>query len=272
MNFENLKEKLDKRYFKISEYFNDSFDIFKHLFKKEKKFIAFFLVSYLVLQIILTYINSTKLNISDFTLIFLLLLQIIINSAGIQKVGGLIEISNKKISIFKTIKKSFIVYFYIMGIRVVLAFVNNSMIGILLILFLFFNSLFFVHLVYLRDLDFIQTVKYNFYLCKGNRIRLLVPVIILILFFYFIFLPIKFIFGIVPNTSILSLGFIFKLILTIFSSLFNLILLTMATLIFLNVLYMDLKNLKKEDSVSKKNLENKNDNENNNDDNYKLSE
>ena len=146
------------------------------------------------------------------------------------------------------------------------------MIGILLILFLFFNSLFFVHLVYLRDLDFIQTVKYNFYLCKGNRIRLLVPVIILILFFYFIFLPIKFIFGIVPNTSILSLGFIFKLILTIFSSLFNLILLTMATLIFLNVLYMDLKNLKKEDSVSKKNLENKTDNENNNDDNYKLSE
>ena len=271
MNFENLKEKLDKRYFKISEYFNDSFDIFKHLFKKEKKFIAFFLVSYLVLQIILTYINSTKLNISDFTLIFLLLLQIIINS-GIQKVGGLIEISNKKISIFNTIKKSFIVYFYIMGIRVVLAFVNNSMIGILLILFLFFNSLFFVHLVYLRDLDFIQTVKYNFYLCKGNRIRLLVPVIILILFFYFIFLPIKFIFGIVPNTSILSLGFIFKLILTIFSSLFNLILLTMATLIFLNVLYMDLKNLKKEDSISKKNLKNENDNDNNNDDNYKLSE
>ena len=46
----------------------------------------------------------------------------------------------------------------------------------------------------------------------------------------------------------------------------------MATLIFLNVLYMDLKNLKKEDSVSKKNLENKTDNENNNDDNYKLSE
>ena len=38
MNFENLKEKLDKRYFKISEYFNDSFDIFKHLFKKEKIF------------------------------------------------------------------------------------------------------------------------------------------------------------------------------------------------------------------------------------------
>ena len=35
---------------------------------------------------------------------------------------------------------------------------------------------------------------------------------------------------------------------------------------------MDLKNLKKEDSVSKKNLENKTDNENNNDDNYKLSE
>ena len=129
------------------------------------------------------------------------------------------------------------------------------MIDILIILFLFFNFLFFVHLLYLRDLDFVQTIKYSFYLCKGNRIRLLVPIIILILFFYFIFLPIKFTFGIIPNTSIL--GFIFKIFLTIFSSSFNLLLLTMATLIFLNVLYMDLKNIKKENSVSE--IKNKND-------------
>ena len=129
-----------------------------------------------------------------------------------------------------------------MVISVILAFVNIPMIDILIILFLFFNFLFFVHLLYLRDLDFVQTIKYSFYLCKGNRIRLLVPIIILILFFYFIFLPIKFIFGIIPNTSIL--GFIFKIFLTIFSSSFNLLLLTMATLIFLNVEYMDLKELK----------------------------
>ena len=142
-----------------------------------------------------------------------------------------------------------------MVISVILAYVNIPMIDILIILFLFFNFLFFVHLLYLRDLDFVQTIKYSFYLCKGNRIRLLVPIIILILFFYFIFLPIKFIFGIIPNTSIL--GFIFKIFLTIFSSSFNLLLLTMATLIFLNVLYMDLKNIKKENSVSE--IKNKND-------------
>lgn len=251
MDFENLKNKLDKGYFKLSDYFNDSFDIFKHLLKKEKKFIAFFFVSYLVLQIILLCIENMKLEINDFTLIFLLFLRIIINSAGIQKVGNLIEINNQKILFFRTIKKSFL----ILVISVILAFVNIPMINILIILFLFFNFLFFVHLLYLRDLDFVQTIKYSFYLCKGNRIRLLVPIIILILFFYFIFLPIKFIFGIIPNTSIL--GFIFKIFLTIFSSSFNLLLLTMATLIFLNVLYMDLKNIKKENSVSE--IKNKND-------------
>lgn len=251
MDFENLKNKLDKGYFKLSDYFNDSFDIFKHLLKKEKKFIAFFFVSYLVLQIILLCIENMKLEINDFTLIFLLFLRIIINSAGIQKVGNLIEINNQKILFFRTIKKSFL----ILVISIILAFVNIPMIDILIILFLFFNFLFFVHLLYLRDLDFVQTIKYSFYLCKGNRIRLLVPIIILILFFYFIFLPIKFIFGIIPNTSIL--GFIFKIFLTIFSSSFNLLLLTMATLIFLNVLYMDLKNIKKENSVSE--IKNKND-------------
>lgn len=235
MDFENLKNKLDKGYFKL----------------KEKKFIAFFFVSYLVLQIILLCIENMKLEINDFTLIFLLFLQIIINSAGIQKVGNLIEINNQKILFFRTIKKSFL----ILVISVILAFVNIPIIDILIILFLFFNFLFFVHLLYLRDLDFVQTIKYSFYLCKGNRIRLLVPIIILILFFYFIFLPIKFIFGIIPNTSIL--GFIFKIFLTIFSSSFNLLLLTMATLIFLNVLYMDLKNIKKENSVSE--IKNKND-------------
>ena len=255
MDFENLKNKLDKGYFKLSDYFNDSFDIFKHLLKKEKKFIAFFFVSYLVLQIILLCIENMKLEINDFTLIFLLFLQIIINSAGIQKVGNLIEINNQKILFFRTIKKSFLIFFYIMVISVILAYVNIPMIDILIILFLFFNFLFFVLLLYLRDLDFVQTIKYSFYLCKGNRIRLLVPIIILILFFYFIFLPIKFIFGIIPNTSIL--GFIFKIFLTIFSSSFNLLLLTMATLIFLNVLYMDLKNIKKENSVSE--IKNKND-------------
>ena len=243
MDFENLKNKLDKGYFKLSDYFNDSFDIFKHLLKKEKKFIAFFFVSYLVLQIILLCIENMKLEINDFTLIFLLFLRIIINSAGIQKVGNLIEINNQKILFFRTIKKSFL----ILVISVILAFVNIPMINILIILFLFFNFLFFVHLLYLRDLDFVQTIKYSFYLCKGNRIRLLVPIIILILFFYFIFLPIKFIFGIIPNTSIL--GFIFKIFLTIFSSSFNLLLLTMATLIFLNVEYMDLEKMDYDEAV-----------------------
>ena len=43
MDFENLKNKLDKGYFKLSDYFNDSFDIFKHLLKKEKILLHSFL-------------------------------------------------------------------------------------------------------------------------------------------------------------------------------------------------------------------------------------
>ncbi|AMD94170.1 hypothetical protein [Leptotrichia sp. oral taxon 847] len=252
MNFENLKNKLDKGYLKISEYFNDSFDIFKYFLKEEKKFVLFFFVSYLILQFILPCMKYMQLEINDFIIMFIFLLQIFINSIGIQKIGNLIEANGKKISFFKTLKRFLFFFIWLIGITFLLDFIiiltKIQLLGIVLALFFIFNSLFFIHLVFLRDLNFIQTLKYNFHLCKGNRLRILLPSIIFLVFFSFILLPISFIYGLTANIQ--TLGLIFRIILTFFSSIFNLILIDLTTLIFLNVLYMDLKNIEEEKSIS----------------------
>lgn len=110
-------------------------------------------------------------------------------------------------------------------------------------LVLFFNVLYFQQVYYLRDVNLAEAFKYNLYLSKGKRLRILLPVITIALIAFFINYALGHFVGIVIE-NLQMLGIVTSVtggIVKTFSTLYTII---SENLVYFNVEYMDLKKLK----------------------------
>ena len=113
-------------------------------------------------------------------------------------------------------------------------------------LVLFLNILYLQQIYYLRDVNLVEAFRYNLYLSKGKRLRILLPIIMIALITFFINYALNYFTGItigkLQNLQILGIvtsvtGGIVKT----FSTLYTII---AENLVYFNVEYMDLKKLK----------------------------
>ena len=125
---------------------------------------------------------------------------------------------------------------------------NSSALFIVSVIYftLFFNVLYLQQIYYLRDVNLVEAFRYNLYLSKGKRLRILLPIIMIALITFFINYALNYFTGItigkLQNLQILGIvtsvtGGIVKT----FSTLYTII---AENLVYFNVEYMDLKKLK----------------------------
>jgi len=122
---------------------------------------------------------------------------------------------------------------------------RSSVLFIIFVIYLvlFFNVLYFQQVYYLRDVNLAEAFKYNLYLSKGKRLRILLPVITIALIAFFINYALDHFVGIVIE-NLQMLGIVTSVtggIVKTFSTLYTII---SENLVYFNVEYMDLKKLK----------------------------
>ena len=111
---------------------------------------------------------------------------------------------------------------------------------------LFFNVLYLQQIYYLRDVNLAEAFKYNLYLSKGKRLRILLPIIMIALITFFINYALNYFTGITIGKlqNLQMLGIVTSItggIVKTFSVLYTII---AENLVYFNVEYMDLKKLK----------------------------
>lgn len=111
---------------------------------------------------------------------------------------------------------------------------------------LFFNVLYLQQIYYLRDVNLVEAFRYNLYLSKGKRLRILLPIIMIALITFFINYALNYFTGItigkLQNLQILGIvASVTGGIVKTFSTLYTII---AENLVYFNVEYMDLKKLK----------------------------
>ena len=196
---------------------------------------------------------------------------LLISGVILEKTGAIIEESEKK-SLGETILKFFkifctafallivimiliviiwiiifIVYFIISGTAdITLSNMKNiSTINFLIYVMLFvtgvifiLKTLYFVQIYFLRRVSMYEALIYNFHLCKKNKMRIILPVILLVILNILLSLP----FNILNFATLFSkYRFLIIGISAILSSLLNIFYLILISVIYLNVEYMDLK-------------------------------
>ena len=291
LNFEDLRNRLEKTYLSTEDYFNYAFEIFKEFLSKRKVFVLFFLLSNLIIAVISNIyvgrefnkfvqifnetkdidiaINSLSPNLKTISFLITLaaafIIVVVIKKVGliIENTDGIMknEISKKEKIDTKIVAKflifnilNFIIYM-ILAVPFILILIFTGgipalsviwlFLGVAFFIWYFFNTLYLEKLYFLRNLKFIDTFKYNFHLCKGNRLKYIIPMIILIIFKWLISLPFGIISIFLPDSF--SINVLILTISSIFSNLLNFFQMIILVLITLNVIYMDLKNLKTED-------------------------
>lgn len=111
---------------------------------------------------------------------------------------------------------------------------------------LFFNVLYLQQIYYLRDVNLVEAFRYNLYLSKGKRLRILLPIIMIALITFFINYALNYFTGItigkLQNLQMLGIATsVTGGIVKTFSVLYTII---AENLVYFNVEYMDLKGLK----------------------------
>ena len=110
-------------------------------------------------------------------------------------------------------------------------------------LVLFLNILYLQQIYYLRNVNLVEAFKYNLYLSKGKRLRILLPIIMITLIAFFINYALNHFAGMAIG-NLQMLGIVTSVtsgIVKTFSTLYTII---TENLIYFNVEYMDLKELK----------------------------
>ncbi len=122
---------------------------------------------------------------------------------------------------------------------------------VIIIFLIAINLLYFVQIFYARDMKIVDAIKYNLKLSKNNRLRILIPQLILVLINYIFIIPFfikMFIF--LPLYAV----FFISLICGMISVIFNLLIIIISIVIFLNVEYDYLKKQIKEMEKIKENI------------------
>ena len=264
MNFENLQKDLFERKLNLGEYFAKTFELLKVFLKENKLWFillalgnAWLLFSNILMQhigISLKIAESTGYNRGIIGALFsnlLVLFGIIIVSLGLgllrviiyMKSGYKIEGKEKEYRF----ENAFIKYLKYIGMY--LLFVIANFVGYILsaipliayvaiILAFILNVLYFFQIFYIRNMKIWDSFKYNLKLSKKNRLRIIVPVIIIALASLIFVVPFVFsVFDFLP----IYVGFAASVICGFFSGILGVAGIIMNIVVFLNVEYDYLK-------------------------------
>lgn len=262
---ENLKQKLSERYWKIDEYFNESWEILKNLIKSKWGMALVFFSFFMIVDennvfSVIIYFFATIVTV------FMLMFSIkrivkIIEGTELKKrnilkkiliigiIIGLISIIGLGMLLFNPL-----VLMLEDGVTPVPVNVNETILlpilsrtiifyAILFIIYML-NFLFFPNIYLIRDVKFIEALKYSIHISKGNRMRILIPIIILTFINFIIVSAGYFMAVILSIAGMVILYYLFFGIMNILITIIVLYTIILSVMIYLNVEYMDFINEK----------------------------
>ena len=265
MGTEDLKDSL-RNNFSLMEYFDKSFSFFSKFLKENKGLVIAYVLISIISNLSARFINldgiKTETLFSSVLLAFLrflifylpttLLIKKIQNRMVVDIEGISAEVSYKELFL-KIIKCVLAIFVLIVVAAVIVTIVARISIQLAIILYvggvvfialhlLYFNSLF-----YIRDVKIFDAVTYNVHLCKGNRLRIIIPSVIVCIFAILVNIPfniLRVISGnlLIFNYAVISVNSILNSLILIFYTM-------LLTLIFLNVEYMDLEKMDYDEAV-----------------------
>lgn len=262
---ENLKQKLSERYWKIDEYFNESWEILKKLIKSKWGMALMFFSFFMTLNknndfSVIIYFFATI--VTAFMLMFSIKRIVkIIEGTELKKrkifkrtliiviIIGLISIIGLGILLFNPL-----VLMLEDGVTPVPVNVNETILlpilsrtiifyAILFIIYML-NFLFFQNIYLIRDVKFIEALKYSIHISKGNRMRILIPIVILTFINGVIVTTGYSVIVILNSAGMVILNYLFFGIMNILITIIILYTTILSVMVYLNVEYIDFINEK----------------------------
>ena len=259
MGIEDLKDSL-RNNFSLMEYFDKSFSFFSKFLRENKGLVIAYILISIISNLSARFINldgiKTETLFSSVLLAFLiflifyfpttLLIKKIQNRMVVDIEGISAEVSYKELflKIIKCVLAIFVLIVVATVIVRIVALISRQLAIILYVggvVFIALHLLYFNSLFYIRDVKIFDAVTYNVHLCKGNRLRIIIPSVIVCVFATLINIPFNILRGIsgnllIFNCAVISVNSILNSLILIFYTM-------LLTLIFLNVEYMDLEKI-----------------------------
>ena len=265
MGTEDLKDSL-RNNFSLMEYFDKSFSFFSKFLRENKGLVIAYILISIISNLSARFINldgiktetlflSVLLAFLRFLIFYLpttLLIKKIQNRMVVDIEGISAEVSYKELFL-KIIKCVLAIFVLIVVAAVIVTIVARISIQLAIILyvggvvFIALHLLYFNSLYYIRDVKIFDAVTYNVHLCKGNRLRIIIPSVIVCIFATLVNIPfsiLRIISGnfLILNCAVISVNSILNSLILIFYTM-------LVTLIFLNVEYMDLEKMDYDEAV-----------------------
>lgn len=259
MGIEDLKDSLHNN-FSLMEYFDKSFSFFSKFLRENKGLVIAYILISIISNLSARFINldgiKTETLFSSVLLAFLiflifyfpttLLIKKIQNRMVVDIEGISAEVSYKELflKIIKCVLAIFVLIVVATVIVRIVALISRQLAIILYVggvVFIALHLLYFNSLYYIRDVKIFDAVTYNVHLCKGNRLRIIIPSVIVCIFAILVNIPfniLRVISGnlLIFNYAVISVNSILNSLILIFYTM-------LLTLIFLNVEYMDLEKI-----------------------------
>ncbi|MDO4639383.1 MAG: hypothetical protein Q4A77_05985 [Leptotrichia hongkongensis] len=275
MYLENLREKIFKKDLGIGETFSAAFDLFK-IILKENKLLAFFQFILIFIPFANGYYSRFWVNIIAFyeyliPIFFLLnfVLAFAFTVANnyfiayfLRKIALKVEGRADKFSAKGILIKLLTLLGIGVGLRIILSVLENlSFIGAFLALLAYITVivvfvwalLYFYDVYYIRNLTLSESIDYSLKLSEGNRLKKIIPGIILIVGFIIGIMIIDFP---IPRILLDRIGtFLIVIVFSVIISLFLLYFMTLQIVIYLNVENNYLKNEGKDSKYNFKDKE-----------------
>lgn len=203
MGIEDLKDSL-RNNFSLMEYFDKSFSFFSKFLRENKGLVIAYILISIISNLSARFINldgiKTETLFSSVLLAFLiflifyfpttLLIKKIQNRMVVDIEGISAEVSYKELflKIIKCVLAIFVLIVVATVIVRIVALISRQLAIILYVggvVFIALHLLYFNSLYYIRDVKIFDAVTYNVHLCKGNRLRIIIPSVIVCIFAIF---------------------------------------------------------------------------------------
>lgn len=259
MGTEDLKDSL-RNNFSLMEYFDKSFSFFSKFLRENKGLVIAYILISIISNLSARFINldgiktetlflSVLLAFLIFLIFYLpttLLIKKIQNRMVVDIEGISAEVSYKELflKIIKCVLAIFVLIVVATVIFRIVALISRQLAIILYVggvVFIALHLLYFNSLYYIRDVKIFDAVTYNVHLCKGNRLRIIIPSVIVCIFAILVNIPFNILRVISGN--LLIFNYVVISVNSILNSLIFIFYTMLLTLIFLNVEYMDLEKI-----------------------------
>jgi|GEM_PF-1826534 putative membrane protein len=259
MGTEDLKDSL-RNNFSLMEYFDKSFSFFSKFLRENKGLVIAYILISIISNLSARFINldgiktetlflSVLLAFLRFLIFYLpttLLIKKIQNRMVVDIEGISAEVSYKELflKIIKCVLAIFVLIVVATVIFRIVALISRQLAIILYVggvVFIALHLLYFNSLYYIRDVKIFDAVTYNVHLCKGNRLRIIIPSVIVCIFAILVNIPFNILRVISGN--LLIFNYVVISVNSILNSLIFIFYTMLLTLIFLNVEYMDLEKI-----------------------------